>query len=243
MLLSWYLLKMDQHLPILKLYSQISSNKKFVSEVYVKPKNISYSNIDFKERTLNDDVPAELLDDINNAAKLANVNISVDWVKTGHNKFAKSGKVSRHFLNNAVDISTINGKAISYSNKNLVDKFVDILVGMGYVKNQESGNDKSVLTFGFPNHDNHIHVSNQSGKSSEVPDQYQKSEPTDDSIDDYVKKIKTSGKEQIDKITNNELKLSDIDSIFQGKDLKKAFAASTFGMFKEELKQIKRLLK
>lgn len=225
---------MNQHLQILELYSQVSFNKKFVSELYVKPKNVEYSNIEFKERTLNDDIPQELLDDINNAAKIARVNVSVDYAKTGHGQKTKSGNISRHYLNNAVDISTINGQAISYSNKNLVDIFVDVLVKMGYVKNQESGNDKAVLTFGFPNHDNHVHVSNQSGKSSQV---------SDTSVDDYVEKIKNSEEKVIDKITNDNLKLSDIDTIFQGKDLKNAFASSTFGIFKEEIKNFKRLIK
>jgi hypothetical protein len=41
---------------------------------------------------------------------------------------------------------------------------------MGYTKNAEgSSNPKSVLTFGFPNHDDHVHVSNMTKSTSQQP--------------------------------------------------------------------------
>jgi hypothetical protein len=41
---------------------------------------------------------------------------------------------------------------------------------MGYTKNAEGpSNPKSVLTFGFKGHDNHVHVSNITSSTSEAP--------------------------------------------------------------------------
>ncbi len=41
---------------------------------------------------------------------------------------------------------------------------------MGYTKNAEGpSNPKSVLTFGFPNHDNHVHISNTTSSTSQSP--------------------------------------------------------------------------
>jgi hypothetical protein len=62
-----------------------------------------------------------------------------------------------------VDIALINDIAVNpnASNRTKIDAFVKTLQGLGYVKNTESGTLKSVLTFGFPNHNNHIHVSSK----------------------------------------------------------------------------------
>ena len=71
----------------------------------------------------------------------------------------------------------VNGKgfgSMSDAKKNGIyddiNKFVDELVKMGYKKNTESGNDKAVLTFGFPNHDNHVHVSRVSDSGTSTSD-------------------------------------------------------------------------
>jgi hypothetical protein len=50
-----------------------------------------------------------------------------------------------------------------------IKRFVDELVKMGYKKNVESVNDKSVLTFGFPGHHHHIHVSRKFGAGQSTP--------------------------------------------------------------------------
>jgi hypothetical protein len=155
---------------ILKIYDSILENKNLL-EVMVKPTESSYSKLTFADRTKNDEINKALLDDIQTAAETAGVTVTIDFAKTDHPKNAKSGNVSRHFKNAAVDIDFINGKAVSPSNKEVVNKFTDALISMGYNKNAEgSSHPKAVLTFGFPGHDDHVHVSNLSDQSSEAPE-------------------------------------------------------------------------
>jgi hypothetical protein len=155
---------------ILKIYNSILENKNLL-EVMVKPTDSSYSKLKFADRTKNDEINKALLDDIQTAAESAGVTVTIDFAKTGHGKNTKSGNVSRHYKNAAVDIDFINGKAVSPKNKEEVNKFVDALISMGYNKNAEgTSHPKAVLTFGFPGHDDHVHVSNLSDQSSEAPE-------------------------------------------------------------------------
>lgn len=115
-------------------------------------------------------VNKDLLKDINSAAEKSGVEVSITTAKTGHSPGGRHGKYE------AVDISVINNKgfldekmAISNGIHDDIKRFVDELVKMGYKKNVESGNDKSVLTFGFPGHSNHIHVSRKFGAGQSVP--------------------------------------------------------------------------
>jgi hypothetical protein len=130
-----------------------------------------YSNVDFKDRVVGSSTPSKdninvaLLKDVQTAAERANVKVDVTTAVSGH----KTGK-SRHTTGNAVDIAIINGKAVSNSNRGDADKLVGELIKMGYTKNRESGNPKAVLTFGFPGHDNHVHVSNTTGTPTEKQD-------------------------------------------------------------------------
>jgi hypothetical protein len=110
-----------------------------------------------------DKINPVLLQDIQNAASAAGVKVDITTAVSGHKKG------TRHETGNAVDIAVINGKAVRPSNKDDVNKFVDVLVSMGYTKNSESNNDKAVLTFGFPGHDNHIHISNRTNQPSSEP--------------------------------------------------------------------------
>lgn len=124
-----------------------------------------YSNVDFKKlkgsNPLGDNINTSLLQDIQTAAKNANLKVDVTTAITGH----KPG--TRHETGNAVDIAIINGKAVSLSNRGDADKLVNELIKLGYAKNvAESGNNKVVLTFGVKDHDNHVHVSNKSNTSS-----------------------------------------------------------------------------
>jgi len=124
-----------------------------------------YSNVDFKKlkgsNPLGDNINTSLLQDIQKAAKNANLKVDITTAITGH----KPG--TRHETGNAVDIAIINGKAVSLSNRGDADKLVNELIKLGYAKNvAESGNNKVVLTFGMKDHDNHVHVSNKSGTSS-----------------------------------------------------------------------------
>jgi hypothetical protein len=96
-----------------------------------------------------------LLLDISKAAVSADVQVSITTAVSGH-----TSTPSRHNAGQAVDIAIINGKAVSYANRTDADAFVAQLKNLGYEFNSESGNPKAVLSFGFPKHDNHVHVSN-----------------------------------------------------------------------------------
>lgn len=128
-----------------------------------------YSNTDFKPFVVGDSNPLadkinpSLLKDIDAAAKKAGIDVSVTTAVTGHRKG------SRHETGHAVDIAMVNGKGFQSEKdaqkKGIYDgmmRFVRELEYMGYIKNSESGNDKAVLTFGFPGHHHHIHVSRKS---------------------------------------------------------------------------------
>jgi hypothetical protein len=115
-------------------------------------------------------VNKDLIKDINTAAEKSGVEVSITTAKTGH------GPGGRHGKYEAVDIAVINNKgfpdektAINNGIHDDIKRFVDELVKMGYKKNVESMNDKSVLTFGFPGHSNHIHVSRKFGAGQSVP--------------------------------------------------------------------------
>ena len=154
---------------ILSSYNIINENKTLVFEV-----TDSYNNIDFRNighgNPASDNINTTLLQDIQNAAKSAGVNVSVTTGISGHGNKTKSGNTSRHTTGNAVDIAMINGKAVSTTNRADADKLVAALVSMGYNKNAEGpSNPKAVLTFGFEGHDNHVHVSNMTGSPSQQP--------------------------------------------------------------------------
>jgi hypothetical protein len=156
---------------ILKIYEEITNSKKLVKEVVD-----TYDNVNFKDGVVGSSAPSKdninpsLLSDIQIAAKNAGVTVDITTAVSGHGEKTKSGNISRHPSGNAVDIAIIDGRAVSPYNRSVVNKFVDELVKLGYVKNSESGNPKAVLTFGVPGHDNHIHISNTTiGSSTNNP--------------------------------------------------------------------------
>ena len=125
--------------------------------------NTNYSNIKFANSYLGDPskdrINLKLLDDINTAAYKAGINVVITTAITRH------ASTPRHNSGNAVDIAIIDGKAVSTAISDTVNKFVEELRRLGYVKNVEIGNPKAVLTFGFKDngkltHETHIHVSN-----------------------------------------------------------------------------------
>ncbi len=133
-----------------------------------------YDNVDFENighgNPASDNINTSLLQDVQTAAKSAGLKVDVTTAVSGHGTKTKSGNTSRHPSGNAVDIAKINDKAVSLSNRADADKLVAALVSMGYTKNAEGpSNPKSVLTFGFPNHDNHVHVSNTTSSTSQEP--------------------------------------------------------------------------
>jgi hypothetical protein len=98
-----------------------------------------------------------LLEDINKAAKIADVKVVITTAISGH---TSNPSRSRHPSGNAVDIAIINAKPVSRQNRADADKFVKALVDdLKYDFNVEKGNAKAVLTFDYPNHDDHVHVS------------------------------------------------------------------------------------
>jgi hypothetical protein len=169
---------------ILSLYNVILENKN------VNEASDVYDNVDFNDTAVRgskpsrDDINITLLQDIQTAAKKVGLKVDITTAITGH----KSGPNTRHDEGNAVDIAVINGKPVSLSNRVDADKLVDELVRMGYVKNKENSSiPKSVLTFGFPNHDNHIHISNITQSPSKVTDTT--NSPTDTETPNFARQI------------------------------------------------------
>jgi biotin carboxyl carrier protein len=153
---------------IMSIYDTILENKN-VSEA-----NDVYDNVDFENighgNPSSDNINTALLQDVQAAAKSVGLKVDITTAVSGHGTKTKSGNTSRHPSGNAVDIAKINDKAVSLSNRADADKLVAALVSMGYTKNAEGqSNPKSVLTFGFPNHDNHVHISNITTSTSQAP--------------------------------------------------------------------------
>ena len=145
---------------ILSLYDVILENKN------VNEASDVYDNVDFKNighgNPSSDTINIALLQDVETAAKKAGLKVDITTAVSGHDKG------TRHETGNAVDIAQINGKPVSLSNRADADKLVAALVSMGYTKNKEdSSTPKSVLTFGFKKHNDHVHVSNIYNKPSD----------------------------------------------------------------------------
>jgi hypothetical protein len=199
-----------------KTLNWTSGNRNFLNETMVTINDVetSYPNIIFQKRTKQDKINKALLDDIQKAAAENNQKVTVDWAKSGHSKYSKSGKVSRHYKGSAVDIDFIyqNGEkyVVDPKNREIVEKFTDTLKRMGYNKNAEGDpNPKAFLTFGFEGHSDHVHVSNLSDQSSEIEGP---SEPkTDDSETDDSKTTKLDDKGLFDKMSPEERKKFNLD--------------------------------
>lgn len=141
-------------------------------------KSSGFQNVNYGDNIVGNSKPSvdssrinqALLKDVSDAAKKAGVDVTITTAVSGHH--GDSQKATRHDEGNAIDIAIVNGKgfsskksAIKNGNYDAIQSFVEALVSMGYTKNSESGNDKAVLTFGFPGHDNHVHVSRKSGSN------------------------------------------------------------------------------
>ena len=198
-----------------------------------------YSNVDFKDGVVGKSTPSKdninisLLQDIQTAAKNANLNVDITTAVSGH----KPG--TRHETGNAVDIAKINGKAVSRSNRGDADKLVGELVKLGYVKNvAESGNDKVVLTFGMKDHDNHVHVSKKSNTPSTPSTDSSKTNT--DSSETNTETSSPEGDSYLSSMASN------IAKTIVGKDSKGEY--NTFNVLdiaglKEDIDRIKELLK
>jgi len=142
-------------------------------EAIEKVDTSKYSNIKWEGAASSDKINSSLLSEINAAANAADITVTISTANTGHRTNTSSGNVSRHKTGEAVDISKINGSgwsskqdAQSKNILNQIESFVSKLSYAGYKVNSESGNIKSVLYFGFPEHNDHIHVSSQADKIS-----------------------------------------------------------------------------
>lgn len=153
---------------ILSTYNNILENRNLLEAADV------YGNVDFENighgNPASDNINTTLLQDVQTAAKSAGLKVDITTAISGHDTKTKSGNTSRHPSGNAVDIAKINDRAVSLSNRADADKLVTALISMGYTKNAEGpSNPKSVLTFGFKGHDNHVHVSNTTSSTSQDP--------------------------------------------------------------------------
>lgn len=168
---------------ILFSYDIILKNKNLIREalniVPLAQTNYSHVKYDY-DNTKNDSVNKPLLDDMQAAGQSVGVVLTITTAKSGHGAKTKSGNVSRHTKQTAVDISKLNGVgsngASNGTNGNsefrtLGTKVKNALVSMGYTWNSERGNDKAVLwqTNMGGNHFNHLHISNQSESGSGAP--------------------------------------------------------------------------
>ena len=154
----------------------------------------SYPNIKFEGSTSSDKVNLTLLKDVNRAANASGIKVTISSIVTGHRTTTSSGNVSRHTTGEAVDISKVNGnrwssKSDAESKKILtgIESFVSNLKESGYEVNEESENSKSILYFGFPEHENHIHISNKIGSSSETELPDDGSESEEESSSNYAR--------------------------------------------------------
>ena len=168
---------------ILFSYDIILENKNLIREALniVPLAKTSYSHVKYDyDNTKNDSVNKPLLDDMQAAGQSVGVVLTITTAKSGHGAKTKSGNLSRHMKQTAVDISKLNGVgsngASNGTNGNsefrtLGTKVKNALVSMGYKWNSERGNDKAVLwqTNMGGNHFNHLHISNQSESGSGAP--------------------------------------------------------------------------
>lgn len=202
-----------------------------IEEMELVPlKNTSYSHVKYdSDGTQNDSVNKALLDDLQKVGQDTDIVITITTAKTGHGKLTKTGNLSRHMTQTAVDISILNGigSGGAYNQytgipefRKLGNQIKNALVDLGYVWNKESGNPKSVLwqTNVGGNHFNHLHVSNNTGASQAELLSYsgggadsEKVTITPSMIDVMIDKLKSKG------VTSSDLKnyLTKYDSVSQ----------------------------
>lgn len=134
----------------------------------------TYNDIEFRDGVVGnskpskDNIDTSLLSDIQKACEISGVKVAVTTAVSGHDPG------TRHAQGFAVDIAQVYDdkgrpqgfsggvkQAKKYGIYDKIMSFVSALESLGYKKNVgESGNTKVVLTFGFPDHNDHIHISN-----------------------------------------------------------------------------------
>jgi hypothetical protein len=152
---------------------QSKGGEQVVKEDMMRVGDEAYSNISVNSRAQDDYIPQPLLDDIATAAKMANVNVEISYAKKGHGKTTKSGNISRHWREMAVDLSRLqdldNPEETKLQSRRrnregfkvAGDRLCAALESLGYNRNSEgSRNPKAVLWY-MPDgsHKDHLHVS------------------------------------------------------------------------------------
>ena len=154
--------------------NQSKGGEQVVKEDMMRVGDEGYSNISVSSRAQNDSIPQQLLDDIATAAQMANVNVEISYAKKGHNKMTKSGNISRHWREMAVDLSRLqdldNPEETELQSRRrnrdgfkvAGDRLCAALESLGYNRNSEGRrNPKAVLWYmSDGSHRDHLHVSN-----------------------------------------------------------------------------------
>jgi hypothetical protein len=154
--------------------NQSKGAEQVVKEDMMRVGDEGYSNITVSSRAQNDYIPQQLLDDIATAAKIANVKVEISYAKKGHNKTTKSGNISRHWREMAVDLSRLqdldNPEETKLQSRRrnregfkvAGDRLCAALESLGYNRNSEGRrNPKAVLWYmSDGSHRDHLHVSN-----------------------------------------------------------------------------------
>jgi hypothetical protein len=182
--------------------------------------DINFSHLKVDSDLKNDEVNDALLQDLQTAGEKANVVLTITTAKSDHDVYTKSGNLSRHGFQTAVDIAKLDGKgskgATNSTNgseefREKGNRVKDVLVSMGYKWNTEKGNTKAVLwhTNTGGNHYNHLHVSNKTGQSSEVDPNFESDNSTlyDSKLDDKTNFLDKMNPEQRKKFNLNLLSL------------------------------------
>jgi len=146
-----------------------------LNEAYVDISSITDGNVNVDADISKNKINSYLIEDLKTVSRKTGVKIQITTAKSDHNKGTKSGNISRHYTNQAVDIAKLNGQGSkgASNEKNgsaqfRVDgnKIKDELVKLGYKWNSEGkSNPKSVL-WQMKDHYNHLHVSNTTGEGS-----------------------------------------------------------------------------
>ena len=177
-----------------------------------------FSHVKVDRDLKNDEVNDALLQDLQTAGKKADVVLRITTAKSDHSVNTKDGNKSRHGFQTAVDIAILNGKGADGASNSTNgskefrengNKVKDVLVSMGYKWNTEKGNTKAVLwqTDTGGNHYNHLHVSNKTGQSSDVDQDFKFD--SDDSKSDETKSEVTKSDDKtgiLDKMSPEERK-------------------------------------
>ena len=171
-----------------------------LNEKYVPIKDLTGGNVNVDNDISTDNINSYLINDLKTVSQQTGIKIQITSAKSDHGKGTKSGNVSRHYTNQAVDIARLNGQDSSGASndkngsaqfRDYGNKIKDALVKLGYKWNSEGkSNPKAVLwqTNRGGNHFNHLHVSNTSGEGSPPID----SSSSDTSSSDTSSSVETS---------------------------------------------------